>query len=664
MSRRGWNRAALAGARRRGAGGEAPGVGGVTHPLQSAQTPHDGTPFDLPVYIVERAAQPAPPPVVEAEEAAAAPLVELDLIETPAGAAKLFNVGPIYAFSRADLVSVDPDAPVADVRPAAVRWGVPAPTPGAPVCVARGVDTLHLAIYAHIEEPRIVALLGLLKLARERGEDDPIFLAAGGFAWQVTWTKPPYAVALSCAAAHIRFMKTRRGCAPQVYVEVRSAMLWRDGLVAAGERLEVLIRSWEVPRPDPTKVEVSRLDLAADFQGLDFDGSELAAGRWVCRALARGGFNRAGKAAGSAAAKKARAAAARKDMEGDQEAATYQHGKTHTGGTFGVGSVKVRYYRKDIEIKKSGKHWMKAIWGAGGWDGAAPVWRVEAQLLGPALASMVATAKGATWSSGGQEWAPGAVSYGKSWRAVVRHLDAIWRYAVGDPAADAHGWLTLRDPGDAAQVTRWPVSAQWRAVQSVPFGQIAQVYGAETVEVARLASRVTAAHVEASEAALERGQQWRPEFVVEVDPAADATTIARAIDGPQALADWGPGPANKIEAAVLAAVGRQSQPPMDFDAMTAEARLAMLEDQLLGVARSFVVARDMRDRMHTDDPDEAARLVCARLVELIAADPDTWRTRTRGTLAKTSMRGAVAYRLEVAAAGHMVEPKKKETDDE
>jgi hypothetical protein len=512
------------------------------------------------------------------------------------------------------------------------------------------VDTLHLAVYAHVEETKVHALLELLRVSRERGDKDPVFFRAGDLSFEVTWTRPPYAVALSSPAAHIRFMRSRRAQAPQIYLEIRSALLWRDGLVAAAEQLLVLIRSWETPRPAPTRVEVSRIDLASDFQGLSFDGSELPAGRWVCRATSRAQYSRADRA--DPKRMKARAAEQRKDMEGDRDAATYVHGRTHTGGAFGTGSIRVRYYRKDIELAKSGKAWMKALWTAGGWDGAAPIWRVEAQFLGPALASMIAHAGKATSQRRGETWPADAVTYGKAWRSVLRHLDAIWRYTMGEPGG-GQGWLTLRDTGVNVQPTRWPVSAQWHAVQAVTWADVAEVHGAEAVGVARVLSRPTAAHLDVAELMEKgRGPEWAPVGQVSlplIHGELSPELAARAVSGPDALVEWGPGPRTTIHAFMLKRTGEACSPPMDFDAMAAETRVKVLEDQLLGTAQALAAARELLHRQ-AGEPEEQIAAVAARLHELGRKDVKTWRTRVRAARAKGCLKGAIAYRLEVVRA--------------
>lgn len=605
----------------RGAGGAAPGVGGVTHPPQSAPRP-------LP-----------PPPAV----------VELPLVASSKSAAALHRVGNVFAFTAADLEAVKlgrDGAPVDTIEPAATRWGVPEARPGDPVCVARGVDTLHLAVYAQLAEHRIAALVELMRLAREGGDQEPVFLVAGGFAFRVTWTRPPYTLALDGAAVHLRIARSPGPTAPQVYAEVRAGMLWRDGPVAAVAQLEQMIRGWEVPRDEPTRFDVSRIDLTADFTGLAFTGAELVEGRWITRAVSRALFSMAERA--DPKRKRKAAADAREDMEADRHAALYIQGRKHTGTSFGRGSVVVRAYDKTEEIQRvGGKGWFRDLWKAAGWDGVAQVWRIEAQIRGPALASMVATAHNTTAHGrgrGAHVWPAGAVTAGKSWPSVMRALDAIWRYVVGTPGggSDEHGWISLRDPTANEQPTRWPVSAPWRAVQAVPFADVVELYAGRAVAVKRLRQKPSKAH----EQRYQEGMPWAPSPAVPVPPRATAGEVARAIDGPQALETWGDGPVTREQSKRLDQVGR-SLGGDRFDIASAEERAAMMRDQVCGGGATWAAMLNIIDGTGQDDPLDAGRRVAALMVEAIEADPQAFATKMRLAKVRSSMGGAIIFRREV-----------------
>lgn len=644
----------------RGAGGEAPGVGGVTHPPQSAPAP-DADPFGT-----------LPAELAAARVAALSPPAPLPLAESPAPARRpLWRVEgdvAVYALDPRDLAGLSPTAPERIVvRPAVAQWGVPEHAAGRHRrVVARGIDTLYLAIYTELAPGPLAALEELHELARKAGDSSPVYLAAGGQLWRMTWTRAPYTWALDCAAAHVRMARRPGPDAPQCHVEIRSAALWRDGAVAAVDGLLAMLRAWELPRPAATRVEVSRIDLAVDLAGPLplLSGAELPEGRWVTRAVHRAAYSRSGRLdddwnapTGGARGAGAARAEERRQREADRGEASYWRGRHFTGSAFGTGDVRVRCYDKAREIAGAGagagKAWFRDVWRAAGWDADVEptVWRVEVQVRGPALASMVATSPTTTARGrgrGSDVWRAGAVTVGKGWRDVLRALGGIWRYAVGDPTGTG-GWLSLRDVTDAAQPTRWPVSSAWREVQAVEWGAVAETYAAHTVEVARLRQRPTAAHIEAHAAALYTpgtgGTGWLPGFEAPAARSFGAYDVARAIDGPEAVAEWGDGPSTNAEAMLLAAVDDR----LDFDIRSAEARADGLRAQLVGTAAAYVSAMAVA---HRADSEAAAAVEAA--VDLVrgaaVCDPEGWKGRMQKARHRAALRGAMSYRAKVAAA--------------
>lgn len=105
-------------------------------------------------------------------------------------------------------------------------------------------------------------------------------------------------------------------------------------------------------------------------------------------------------------------------------------------------------YNKSVEIQRSGKQWFEDIWKANGWDGEAPVWRVEFRFRREFLRVV------------GVEWA----------YDLMDMMKLLWDYAAGH-ATDGEdglpdGWLryVIPNPSDTTR-SRWPVHPAWRVVQ-------------------------------------------------------------------------------------------------------------------------------------------------------------------------------------------------------
>lgn len=98
-----------------------------------------------------------------------------------------------------------------------------------------------------------------------------------------------------------------------------------------------------------------------------------------------------------------------------------------------------RLYDKTEEIKASGKDYLRTLWQAKGWDGVAPVYRLEFQFRNEALRQF------------------GCHRYPD----VLDRLAGLWRYASED-------WLRLTIPNaDDATRSRWPLHPLWIALQAV-----------------------------------------------------------------------------------------------------------------------------------------------------------------------------------------------------
>jgi hypothetical protein len=83
-----------------------------------------------------------------------------------------------------------------------------------------------------------------------------------------------------------------------------------------------------------------------------------------------------------------------------------------------------------------------------GWDGASPVWRVEAQLRSPVLKELGVRLP----------------------VDLARSLDSVWRYVVGSASEEeAHAWLRFVEPGTSTRLERCATDPRWRTYQEARF---------------------------------------------------------------------------------------------------------------------------------------------------------------------------------------------------
>lgn len=209
---------------------------------------------------------------------------------------------------------------------------------------------------------------------------------------------------------------------PEVRVTFRSTYLWRYGWRAAFRKLEKWVSSWAEIAGD----KVSRVDLMVDIATalpeINFRSREV-----VSRAKIRSEFF------------------IQRHLKGLQE----------TGYSFGKGEVMCRLYDKRAEIEHSQKVWFEDMWRQRGWDGQAPVTRVEFQMRRKFLGSMqIDTVKD-----------------------LERQLGDLWRYLTDE-------WLQLKEADRTdSNHSRWQPKAFWK----VAMGAVA-AFGIVT-GVARITQR-------------------------------------------------------------------------------------------------------------------------------------------------------------------------------
>jgi len=95
----------------------------------------------------------------------------------------------------------------------------------------------------------------------------------------------------------------------------------------------------------------------------------------------------------------------------------YESGQ-FTGWSFGLGGkLSARLYNKSLELQKSGKTYLYAVWSANGWLGESNIWRLEFQLRRDPLKELGVSELG----------------------DLTPNVDRIWRYC-------AESWLVLAVP--------------------------------------------------------------------------------------------------------------------------------------------------------------------------------------------------------------------------
>lgn len=174
----------------------------------------------------------------------------------------------------------------------------------------------------------------------------------------------------------------------------------------------------------PVLLEVSRVDLFGDFQGWSVNGDQRR--EFLCRADARNLFENA------------------------EEFNGLQIG-TRSSDIF------ARLYDKTIESLKKGTAYWPIQWGEK-YDPDQSVLRVEFELHREVLRQFGVSTPD----------------------EVLAACGAMWHYLT-------HDWLTHRDPTEDQTKSRWPISAQWQAVQRATIAGgsvgIERAYGAKQTGV-------------------------------------------------------------------------------------------------------------------------------------------------------------------------------------
>lgn len=261
--------------------------------------------------------------------------------------------------------------------------------------VASGVDALYLSGRAPLPEPLLTRLETARELATTLGGSPPfqfgaleMSIAPHSFGKHRYCLTHPYG----------RIGITPSPSLPAFRIQPRAEFLHGVGPRAATQGFRDLIED----ECGFVKLQVSRIDLFADFQGWDLTGNERSS--FVCRATDLG---------------------------------TFEDNGTLTGLQFGKrssGTVDARLYNKTKEMLASGAEYWKEIWGEE-YDPSRDVLRVEFEVLRGALREFELDDPD----------------------DVLNATGALWTYLTT--------WLSYRVPTNDHTRSRWPVAPEWEQVR-------------------------------------------------------------------------------------------------------------------------------------------------------------------------------------------------------
>lgn len=269
-----------------------------------------------------------------------------------------------------------------------------------------GVDSLYLSYPGQVDR-HVALMLQELKEAAQSFDERAQALAGysnGEHHFTVLGRgRGRFAFVLEDGWFRIELSNASASVLPLAHVQVRSEYLTAVGMEEAISNLDRLLPEFgRVNGP----AGLSRIDLFVDFM-TDLDLTGIPGGHWVKRCRKR-------------------------DIHEDRDYVT--------GITFGAGNeVSARLYDKTVEIKKSGKDYLKPLWRAQGWEEGQTVWRMEFQVR--------------------REGLPEGLKIPAS--ETVPLLGALWAYLTTE-------WLRLCIPSDGDETrTRWPVHPFWEGLAQV-----------------------------------------------------------------------------------------------------------------------------------------------------------------------------------------------------
>jgi len=279
-------------------------------------------------------------------------------------------------------------------------------TPWSFVPLRWGVDSLYLSYRGRLFDATEEALYSLKTAAQsdKPGDVARAQLKLGEHVFEVKDKGSGlFPFVLEDNAFRISLSRTWAKSLPMAYVKISSHFLSASSPAAIEAELRAILEAIGTVEGPPG---VSRIDLFVDFiSSIDMEGWDRRA--WVTRA---------------------------------RSINAYAVDDLFSGWAIGLGGpIAARLYDKVLELKKSGKDWLRPLWLAAGWNGEDRVWRLEFELKREVVSQLGL----------------------QGLDAVLAALGGLWSYAMTE-------WLrlTLPSPTDTTR-TRWPVHPLWAALAGV-----------------------------------------------------------------------------------------------------------------------------------------------------------------------------------------------------
>lgn len=268
------------------------------------------------------------------------------------------------------------------------------------------LDSLYLSFHGTIYE-KIESRLSELKEAAQSKHQIPsakAFIAILDHQFEVKAKgMGKFAYVLEDNWFQIQLSSRKSHKLPLAYVQIRSELLTFQPLKVILKKLKKIIKFLgednDIPR-------ISRLDLCLDSASSElFDFEQVDTEAWRTKA-----------------------------------SFTYSYfiNKKRSGFSIGKGDVVARIYNKSLEIKSSGKDYLKEVWLKNEWNGQSDVWRVEFQFRRDFLQQA-------------------GIAFIDSF---LKNRQNLWHYATTE-------WLNLTIPNQKdSNASRWPVHPAWLEISN------------------------------------------------------------------------------------------------------------------------------------------------------------------------------------------------------
>lgn len=301
--------------------------------------------------------------------------------------------------------------------------------------VGAGVDTLEISFYGALR-PDLIEALEDGRAEAEDGRQHKVTF--GGREWHIAphGAGKMFRFLLTCDDLDLKISAGQDLNSVAIKAVFRSEFLWsfgggarwKDAYREVKKMLKSLFRQGEIMRE-----QVSRADLAADIE-TSFELLDIP--NFVTRAVSRRPYN--SKHDPEKQQRKKR------EKETTEQLSWHMRHLNFTGCQFGKGNVVGRIYNKTEEMKGKDKSvLMHKVWGKEEDPEGEDVWRVEVQMRRKKLKE-----KGIDTP-----------------QDLMKHSSALWD--------DMTDWISLREPSENKQRTRWKEDGRWKAVKAAGsrFGQ-------------------------------------------------------------------------------------------------------------------------------------------------------------------------------------------------